>query len=345
MMNEKKIQGIGLGGNVNLLIWKIMKKGLQLCLTLFLLSLFVFCLSSLAPGDPLRSYYGDGAEHMSIAQREAAQKQLGLDQPMLKRYGIWIYHATKGEFGISFQYKQEVTKVIVKAVPNTVLLAGTAFFLTFGLALLLGIFCALHEDSFADRIICKIGTILSCIPSFWMALMLILLFSVTLGVLPSGGAYLPGESGNFLGRIRYLILPLTVMVVSHLWYYAYLARNSLLEEIREDYVLFCRARGLSRKKTLICHCLRNIMPSYISMMAISVPHILGGTYIVEKVFSYPGLGTLCFESAKYQDYNLLMLLTMITGTLVVISNMAADSLSKRIDLNRRQEDYAFEIWN
>lgn len=313
-------------------------------MTVFLLSLFVFSLSCMAPGDPLRSYYGDGVEHMSMAERELAEEKLGLDEPVLKRYGVWLSHAVKGEFGISFQYKQEVTEVIGKVYPNTILLGGLSFLFTFGFSLLLGVFCALREDSLIDRVICKAGTVLNCIPSFWTALLLILLFSVTLGLLPSGGAYDLGDAGNLLGRIRHLILPLTVMVLSHLWYYAYMVRNSLLEEIRQDYVLFCRARGLSRRQTVFRHCLRNSMPSFISMMAISVPHILGGTYIVEKVFSYPGLGTLCFESTKYQDYNMLLILTVITGTVVVASNIAADSLTRRIALRQKWREKAIGLY-
>lgn len=119
----------------------------------------------------------------------------------------------------------------------------------------------------------------------------------------------------------HLILPLTVVVLGHLWYYAYMIRNRILEEVRADYVLLARAKGLTKWGVLFRHCLRNVMPSYLSLMAISVPHILGGTYIVEMVFSYPGLGTLTYESARYHDYNLLMLLCMLTGIVVILCNL------------------------
>ena len=122
----------------------------------------------------------------------------------------------------------------------------------------------------------------------------------------SSGAYSIGQEANLADRIRHLIMPMAVVILEHLWYYAYMIRNRLLEETRRDYVLLCKAKGMSRGQIMRRHCLRNIMPTYISLMAISVPHILGGTYIVETVFSYPGIGTLSYESARYGDYNMLI---------------------------------------
>ena len=160
---------------------------------------------------------------------------------------------------------------------------------------------------------------------------MILIFSVNLGILPSSGAYSVGKSADFGDRLVHLILPLTVVVLSHLWYYAYLIRNRLAEEIRSDYVLLAKSKGQSRGKILLGHCLRNVLPAYLSIMAISVPHIMGGTYIVEAVFSYPGLGTLSYESARYQDYNLLMVLCILSGAVVILCSLAAKALNATLD--------------
>ena len=140
-----------------------------------------------------------------------------------------------------------------------------------------------------------------------------------------------GQSANPLSRLTHLILPLTVVVLSHLWYYAYLIRNRLLEETRKDYVLLAKAKGMSRKRVLFFHCVKNIMPSFISLMAISLQHVIEGTYIVEMVFSYPGIGTLSFESAKYHDYNMLMVLCVFTGIFVLAGNVIGQSVSEWID--------------
>lgn len=313
----------------------ILKKLLRMVIVLVLLSTIVFVIARLCPGDPLKAYYGDGAEHMSQVQREAAREKLGLDDSMPVQYARWAAHLFDGDLGLSYKYKQPVTEVIGKVWVNTLILGGVSYVLTFGLAILLGLFCALREDSLLDRIICKVGVISGSVPSFFLALLLILVFAVNLKLLPVSGAYSYGSGGSFFDRAYHLVLPTAVMVLEHLWYYAYMVRNKLSQETREDYVLLCKAEGISRRKILCRHCLRNIMPSMLVIMAISVPHILGGTYVVETVFSYPGLGTLSFEAAMYQDYNMLMALCLLTGAVVLVFNLLAQIVSEFIDPRMR----------
>lgn len=288
-------------------------------------------MSRLSPGDPLESYYGNAIERMSIEQKEKAMSKLGLNEPIYIQYGKWLKNSISGDFGISYKYKRDVKDVILDVYKNTVILGGLAYILTFILSLFWGIYCSLHEDEIIDRIITLIGNVTSCIPSFWISLMLILIFGVNLAILPTSGAYSIGMKDNFFDRVVHLILPLVVLILGHLWYYAYMVRNKMLEEMREDYVLLAKVKGLKKIEIIYKHCLRNIAPSFITIMAISVPHILAGTYIVEKVFSYPGIGTLIFESAKYHDYNMLMILTIITGILVLISNMIAQVINIKLD--------------
>jgi len=313
------------------LAFYILKKALLFLLSLLLLSLAVFFASRLAPGDPLASFYGDRAEQMSPQQRAWAQEKLGLNDPLPTQYLRWLKGALSGDFGISFKYKQPVTEVIAGRIGNTLLLGGVGCVLLFLLALGFGLLCARFEDRWPDRLLCKAGTVLSCIPQFWLSLLLILVFSVCLGWLPSSGAYALGQAGSVASRLRHLILPLAVVVLGHLWYYAYMIRNKLLEEVRSDYVLLAKSTGLSRQKILLRHCLGNILPSYLSIFVISLPHVLGGTYIVETVFSYPGIGTLAYESARYRDYNLLMLLCLLTGAVVILTNMLVQIINVRID--------------
>lgn len=314
----------------------ISKKVAQLVLAVFFLSLFVFFISRLAPGDPLLSYYGESVERMSMKEQNKAREKLGLNASLCQQYTTWLKKAVQNDYGISYKYKQPVTKVIGEVYMNTIILGGSAYILTFVFALLLGIFCTLYEDHWLDRIICKLGVITTCIPSFWIALVLILVFSVNLEWLPTSGAYALGQANNIVSRISHLILPLTILTLSHTWYYAYMIRNKLLDEVREDYVLLCKVKGLNKSEIIWRHCLRNIMPAYITIMAISVPHILGGTYVVEKIFSYPGMGTLCFESAKYHDYNMLMVLCLLTGVLVIVANLLAQIICNYFDPRMKQ---------
>ncbi len=312
------------------------KKIVSFFLSVFFLSVFVFYISRLTPGDPLVSYYGERVEKMSSTQREQAEEMLGLNEPISTQYIRWLERALHGDFGISYKYKMDAAQVIGDRAGNTLLLGGTGFLMVFLFALLLGILCAWKEDSLADRIICKIGTVTCCIPEFWLALLLILVFSVQLQWLPGSGAYTIGRESDLIGRIEHLILPLAVVVTVHLWYYAYMVRNQILAEVRMDYVLFARSKGLKKQSIFFRYCLRSVFPAYLSLMAMAVPHIMGGTYMVELVFSYPGIGTLSYESARYQDYNLLMLLSLISGSVVILSNMAAKICSEKTDPRMRK---------
>lgn len=322
---------------------KACKKLAQLFIILVILSAAVFVIARHCPGDPLRAYYGDSIEHMSQTQQEAARERLGLNDSMVTQYVRWAENFMTGDLGISYKYKQPVRAVIGNVWGNTLLLGGVSYVLTFGLAILLGKFCARREGSFADRFICKIGVISTNIPSFFLALILILLFAATLKLLPAGGAYSLGNKDNPADRIVHLILPVTVMVLEHLWYYGYMVRNKLLEETRRDYVLLCKAEGIDARTIMRRHCLRNMMPSMLVIMAISLPHILGGTYVVEMIFGYPGLGMLSFEAAMYQDYNMLMALTLLTGVVVVVFNMLAQILSERLDPRTEYEKDIEEV--
>ena len=319
------------------LLFYILRKIVLLFLSVMVLSITVFCLSRLTPIDPLQAYYGESVEKMSQEEKEAARQRLGLNDPIPLQYFHWLSQGLQGDFGISYQYKQNVGEVISQRAGNTLLLGGVGFLIIFSLSILLGIACAWQENSLLDRAICKIGTLLNCIPEFWMSLLLLLVFSVTLRIFPSSGAYCIGHAGDLGDRIHHLVLPETVIVASHLWYYAYIIRSRLVEEAKQDYVLLCKAKGLKKRDILLGHCLRNSLPAYLSMMAIAAPHILTGTYIVETVFSYPGLGALTYQSARYGDYNLLMVLCLLTGAIVLFFNLLGQAISQRLDPRMRGE--------
>lgn len=312
----------------------ILKKAGQLALTIFVLSILVFLVSRLAPGDPLRAYYGEGVEKMSVEQLDHAKERLGLNDSLVTQYIRWAGSALHGDFGISYIYKQPAAQVVADVYQNTVRLAGVSFLLIFVLGLLLAIFCVRHEGKAVDRLICKIGVAANSIPEFFVALILILLFSVTLGILPQSGAHSLGGGET----LRHLVLPVGAIVISHLWYCAYLMRNKLSDEVRKEYILLCRVKGLTQRRIIYRHCLKNIMPAVISIMAIFLPHLLGGAYVVEMVFSYPGLGELGVESAQYHDYNMLMLISLITGAAVVLANMIAQVINEKLDPRIKYEE-------
>ena len=198
----------------------LLKKLAVLLASLFALSGIVFFMARIAPGDPLVAYYGDRTEKMSEDERAQTMERLGLNDSLATQYVRWLESALRGDFGISYKYKQPVMDVIGGRIGNTLLLGGVGFVLTFALSLLLGVLCAWFEDRWPDRLLCQVGTLSSCIPEFWLSLVLILLFSVTWRLLPSNGAYAIGRENDAMDRVRHLVLPMTVLVSGHLWYYA-----------------------------------------------------------------------------------------------------------------------------
>jgi peptide/nickel transport system permease protein len=268
---------------------------------------------------------------MTAEELNAARVRLGLDAPINIQYIKWIGNAVHGDFGLSLKYKMPALEVIAPLIGNTLILGGTAYILVFGLATLLALFCAMNEDTLIDKIICKVGTAAYYIPPFWLGVVLVLIFSINLNWLPSSGAYDFGLSDDIINRIRHMVLPLIVMILSHLWYYAYMIRNKLLDEVRKDYVLLAKSKGCTKTEIVLKHCFRNVAPTIVSIMAISIPHVLSGTYIAEAVFNYPGVGALSVESTKYHDYNLLMLVVLITGVMVILSSIIAQSINEVID--------------
>ena len=322
----------------------ILKKAAQLVLSLLVLSLIVFFVSRWAPGDPLKAYYGEAIERMSAEQLQAAEERLGLNDPMIIQYADWFINALHGDFGISYQYKQPAADVIGQVFGNTVALALISFALIFILGLLLAVFCVRREGKTIDRIICRIGVATNSIPEFFVALLLILIFAMGLGILPQSGANTIGmgtAAGSGLtvlaDRIVHLILPVSAIVISHLWYCTYLMRNKLSDEMTKDYTLMLKVKGLSEKQIIYKHCLKNIMPACVSIMAIFLPHLLGGAYVVELVFSYPGLGKLGVESAQYHDYNMLMLVCLITGAMVITANIIAQIINEKLSPEIKEE--------
>ncbi|MBQ4595759.1 MAG: ABC transporter permease [Firmicutes bacterium] len=325
----------------------ILKKAVQLVLSLLVLSIIVFFVSRLAPGDPLKAYYGETVERMSQEQLSTAEERLGLNDPLIIQYADWLSNAVKGDFGISYQYKQPAVDVIGQVFGNTAALAIISFILIFILGLLLAVFCVKREGKPIDKIICRIGVATNSIPEFFVALILILIFAVSLNILPQSGANSVGmgtasfgSSGGFViltDRIIHLILPVSAIVISHLWYCTYLMRNKLSDEMSKDYILMLKVKGLSQNRIIYRHCLKNIMPACISIMAIFLPHLLGGAYVIEMVFSYPGLGRLGVESAQLHDYNMLMLVCLITGAMVITANIIAQIINEKLSPEMKEE--------
>lgn len=286
----------------------------------------------------MQAYYGERFDHMTEAQMIAARHQLGLDGSLVTQYVEWMNRLFHGDMGFSLKYRTPVSAVLGSFFINTVVLGVISYVLTFTLAILLAVICVYYEDRWIDKLISQVGTLVFYLPTFWVALLLILVFNVNLGWLPGSGAYEPGNANDLVDRLRHIVLPVIVMLIAHVWYYAYMIRNKLLDETRKDYVLLAKMKGLSSFAILVKHCLRNIAPTIFSVMAIGTNHIIGGSYVVEAVFAYPGLGNLAVESAKLHDYNLLMIIVLITGAVVIGSSYIAQGISEQVDYRMKDRE-------
>lgn len=300
-------------------------------------SFLLFIISHSVSGDPLHSYYGDNIERMSMIEKEKAREQLGFNKPIGIQYTIWLFRMIQGDFGTSLKYKQPVKQVLIQFLGNTIRLIGISYPLLFLCSFLLGGYCAENENKKVDRIVCFIGTIFLCIPTFWLAFCFIFLFSIVFPILPSSGVYQIGEGENVLSYIRYFVLPVFILIVEHLFYYSYFIRNRFLEEMKKQYILFARSKGMNKKEALWNYARRSVLPFFISLFTTSFPHFLGGSYVVEIIFSYKGMGTLAFESAKYHDYSVLMLVCILTVFLATCINKIGEILCKYLDPRREKE--------
>lgn len=300
-------------------------------LSLLILSLIIFLTSRLLPGSPLNALIGDHADMLSAQQSKEALAALGFDRPLCQQYFTWLCNLLQGNLGFSLYYKLPISELLPPLLVNTLILGGLSYILIFALALALALTCIRFEDSLIDRLICKLGSLCYFLPSFWLCLLLILIFSVSLQWLPSSGAYSYGGQQDLLDRADHLVLPCCVMILSHMWYYGSMLRNRLSLEVRMPYVLTARACGLGPWRILTTVCLRAALPLLINLMAVSAAHIIGGTYVVEAVFNYPGIGNAAVLSAKNHDYDLLLVLTLISGSFIILSAIAARFLAAAAD--------------
>ena len=298
----------------------------QSILLVWLVLTITFFLLHLAPGDPMARY--DDPE-MDPETVEMMRRQFGLDRSVPEQYARWISSFARGDFGISLRYNRPVSELLAGAVPNTLRLTVAALAVYIILGVALGITSAVRKNSLFDRAGTLSALVVYSVPSFWLALMLIMLFSLKLGWLPSShmqsiGASSLGAAGLFLDRAAHLILPAFVLGVASAAGMARYMRGSMLDELRRDYVRTARAKGLSEGSVLMKHAFRNAAIPVVTIIGLSFPFLLGGSVITEKIFSWPGMGSLMVESIFTRDYPVVLAINFIVSVMVILGNLLAD---------------------
>lgn len=302
------------------------RKIFSLLTTILLVSLITFLVFQILPGDPVTIILGPDADPL---QAQAMRESLGLDAPLFVRYIDWIKNAIRGDLGLSIRYNQPVSQLILSRIPVTTSLAFMSILLTLAIGLPLGTYIARKNDSLVGKVVSICSQLGLAIPSFWTGILLILLFSVTLGLLPSGD-YIP-MSESFIGWLSRIILPsISIAIGTSAVLIRYL-RTAMLDESTKLYVQTARSKGLSENAVYTKHIFKNALIPTITILGLLVIDILGGSIITENVFNIPGLGNLIVSSINSRDLPLTQGLVLYLATIVVTFNFLVDILYSIVD--------------
>ena len=286
------------------------------------MSAIVYGLIGLMPGDPIDLMIVSDP-NLTPADAEVLRAVYGLDVPIWERYWAWLKNALAGDFGYSRTYRQPVPDILLPRLANTLVLLGLSSVLAVIIAIPLGVAAAAKQHRWLDDLVnlfCFAGI---SIPSFWFALILILLFAVTLGILPAGGMG-PVDGGDWLERARYLVLPVTALTLASLAAYTRFMRAAMMEALRQDYVRTARAKGASSARVLVGHALRNAMIPLITIIALDFGALFSGALITETMFAYLGMGKLVYDAILGNDYNVALVGLLFATFIVLVGNFLAD---------------------
>jgi peptide/nickel transport system permease protein len=293
-----------------------------------------FGLLLLAPGDAASVLAGE-AGSADAAYVERLRAQFGLDVPPHERFVNYVARLAAFDLGWSVRHGQSVASLIADRIPPTLLLMGASLTIAVALSILLGLLAARQVGRAADELISLLSLLLYATPLFWVGLMLMLLFSVTLGWLPVGGmrdlVANPTGWAWVVDRLRHLALPAVTLSLFFVAIYTRLVRASVLEVYTQDYVKLARAKGISEFRVAWRHVLRNALMPLVTMVGVQAGALMGGSILVETVFAWPGLGRLAFEAVAARDQNLLLSILLVSSVLVVLVNLLVDLLYLRLD--------------
>lgn len=296
------------------------------------ITIATYLIINLAPGDPVTAMINpETAAALGPGWVEQQKAALGLDRPIPVRYVLWVKEVARGNFGFSFQDRQPINAKIIERLRPTMTLMGFALFIAIVIAVPLGILSAIKQYSFIDYLATVAGFTTISIPSFFLSLAAIYIFSLKLGWLPSGGIATIGAEGSIIDSVKHLILPAVVLGLAEAAPLIRYTRSSMLEVIRQDYVTTARAKGLRERAVIWQHALRNALIPLVTIIALSLPRLLGGTVIVEAIFTWPGMGTLAITAVRARDYPIIMALNLITAVMILFSNLLADVIYAVID--------------
>lgn len=284
----------------------------------------IMCLA----GSPLEMLKGPRISDAALQAKEIAA---GLDKPLIVQYFVWLFQLLQGNLGYSMKSYEPVSAMIGSHIGPTLLLMGASLTLSLLIAVPAGIYSAVKQYSKGDYAVVTASFIGSSIPSFFLALILIYIFTVKLGILPSGGMNTLGMDGSVADTIRHMVLPVTVLAVSLAGSNIRYIRSSFLEILQQDYLRTARAKGIGYKRVIWKHAMRNALLPIVTVIGMQIPMLFGGAVIIEQVFSWPGLGLMTMTAIMGRDYPVIMGVCLLSAVVVLVSNLITDILYALFD--------------
>jgi len=298
----------------------------------FGITIIVYALYALAPGDPIVNIVGQQVfETMKPEEIQVVRQQYGLDKPWYVRYARWLGRALQGDLGYPLKGNRTVVEWLGERIGPTLLLMGTSMLLALAIGVPMGIIMALKKYSFLDYFLTVVAFAQLSVPAFFLALAFMYIFSLWLAILPTHGMATIGAPFSLWDRIQHLVLPTIIMGVFSAGHWARYTRMSVLEVMHMDYVTVARAKGLRERVVVLRHILRNALLPLVTVVALSLPSLLGGAIIIETIFQWPGMGMLGWRATAGRDYPMLMGLMLLSATMILLSNLLADVLYGIVD--------------
>lgn len=304
----------------------IAKKLVEIAAVLFFVSVIIFFVFRLLPGDPAQMRLGLEADAESIA---ALKQEMGLDKPLITQYFIWIGNVIVGDLGKSSLDGKSATLLLMQKLPNTFELAFFGMLLSLLIAVPAGAFAAIYKFSALDKLLRVVSLLGFSIPAYWLAILFMLVFAYWLRWLPAGG-FVPWSDGVW-AHIKSMTLPVvTVGVVNAGVIFRYL-RSGMLEVIEQDYIRTARSKGISEFKVIAKHVARNAVPSLITVTALNFSLLLSGMVVTEQIFAWPGIGWLMIQSILFRDYDVVQAAVLVSALIIVVINLAGDLINAALD--------------
>ena len=287
----------------------ILKRILQMIPTLLIVVTITFCLTRMLPGDPAVAILGIEATDEDI---EALRAEMNLDKSLPEQYVLYLEDLAHGDFGYSYSYRQDVLGLIISRIPNTISLTLVALAIAAVIGTSLGILAAVKQNTIVDYIVMLLALVGVSMPNFWMALMLVLQFSVKMNLLP------------VMGMVLHMILPCICLASTPMATFARTIRSSMVETLSSDYVRCLRARGVREWKVICLHSLKNALPPLVTVLGLQIAGTFTGAIITEGIFSWPGMGTMINTAINNRDYSLIQGAVLFSAIMFVFCNMLVD---------------------